>query len=70
MKVVSQKNLGEFPHEHTTSAREHLIASPSSWVWYKEQIGIWSNNSFTASGLLEQINTTKDTSDYLWYTVR
>ncbi|XXG71673.1 hypothetical protein AAC387_Pa07g0942 [Persea americana] len=68
-KVVSQKNLGEFPHQHTTSAREHLISSSLSWFWYKEQVGIWSNNSFTASGLLEQINTTKDTSDYLWYTI-
>ncbi|KAK4361057.1 hypothetical protein RND71_020009 [Anisodus tanguticus] len=38
------------------------------WGWYKEKVGIGNNNSFAASHLLEQINTTKDTSDFLWYT--
>ncbi|KAF5182532.1 Beta-galactosidase [Thalictrum thalictroides] len=44
------------------------LPSTSTWGWYKEQIGVQSEYSFTSSSLLEQINTTKDTSDFLWYT--
>ncbi|KAK9936284.1 hypothetical protein M0R45_013133 [Rubus argutus] len=61
-KVVSQRTLGESLFASTT-------LEPSSWGWYKERIGIWSNSSFSNSGLLEQISTTKDTSDFLWYTI-
>ncbi|KAK5792093.1 hypothetical protein PVK06_033207 [Gossypium arboreum] len=61
-KVVSQRILA-----HTTTANK-LILSATSWSWYMEKPGVWGNNSFTESLLLEQINTTKDTSDYLWYT--
>ncbi|TYG97251.1 hypothetical protein ES288_A10G024100v1 [Gossypium darwinii] len=61
-KVVSQRILA-----HTTTANK-LILSATSWSWYMEKPGVWGNNSFTESRLLEQINTTKDTSDYLWYT--
>ncbi|XP_058085526.1 beta-galactosidase 6-like isoform X2 [Magnolia sinica] len=66
-KVVSQRSLGDFSHRQTSSVKETILAT-SKWGWYKEQVGIWSNNSFTSSGLLEQINTTRDVSDYLWYT--
>ncbi|KAH6829037.1 beta-galactosidase 8 [Perilla frutescens var. hirtella] len=45
-----------------------LSISSSNLNWYKEKVGVWGNSSFKASGLLEQINTTKDTSDFLWYT--
>ncbi|OVA13906.1 D-galactoside/L-rhamnose binding SUEL lectin domain [Macleaya cordata] len=38
----------------------------SKWDWYKG-VGVWGENSFTSSSLLEQINTTRDTSDFLWY---
>ncbi|KAK6124416.1 hypothetical protein DH2020_041836 [Rehmannia glutinosa] len=65
-KVVSQITLGDDYSWNTTMHGSSL--SSSSWSWYKEKVGIWSNNSFEASGLLEQINTTKDTSDFLWYT--
>ncbi|KAF8370157.1 hypothetical protein HHK36_031788 [Tetracentron sinense] len=66
-KVVSQRSLGDLSYAHPTTMRESLLG-PSAWGWYKEKVGIWSDNSFTGSSLLEQINTTKDTSDYLWYT--
>ncbi|XP_020259719.1 beta-galactosidase 8 isoform X2 [Asparagus officinalis] len=39
----------------------------SSWSFVNEPVGISKNNAFTKSGLLEQINTTADASDYLWY---
>ncbi|GMY37244.1 beta-galactosidase 8-like [Fagus crenata] len=66
-KVVAQRNLQVISSTYASSVNE-LFLAPSAWSWYKEKVGIWSNNSFVESGLLEQINTTKDTSDYLWYT--
>ncbi|XP_038689515.1 beta-galactosidase 6-like isoform X2 [Tripterygium wilfordii] len=66
-KVVTQRHLGDAMHAHAANVNELLLAPPA-WSWYKEGVGIWGNNSFTKPGLVEQINTTKDTSDYLWYT--
>lgn len=42
----------------------------SGWIWIPEPVGISSENAFTKPGLLEQINTTADQSDYLWYSLR
>ena len=39
-----------------------------SWESYNEDISSSDDNSFTADGLLEQINVTRDATDYLWYT--
>ncbi|GMI93389.1 beta-galactosidase 8 [Hibiscus trionum] len=61
-KVVSQRNFAY------TTTDDKLALSATSWSWYIEKPGVWGSNSFTESRLLEQINTTKDTSDYLWYT--
>ncbi|XP_034698221.1 beta-galactosidase 8-like isoform X2 [Vitis riparia] len=66
-KVVSQRNLHGVSFSGTTSVNEFSLAS-SAWSWYKEEVGVSSNHSFIKPGLLEQINTTKDNSDYLWYT--
>ncbi|KAM7272445.1 hypothetical protein ACFE04_027108 [Oxalis oulophora] len=39
-----------------------------SWSTYEEDISSLADNSrITASGLLEQISLTRDTTDYLWY---
>ncbi|KAM1108418.1 hypothetical protein PS1_005026 [Malus domestica] len=67
-KVVSQRNIGHSPFALTPGVHDFIL-EPASWSWYKERVGTWSNNSFTDSGLLEQISTTKDVSDYLWYTI-
>lgn len=42
----------------------------SGWSWIHEPVGISSDKAFTKPGLLEQINTTADQSDYLWYSLR
>jgi hypothetical protein len=42
----------------------------NNWVSYKEPVGAWGDNNFTAEGILEHLNVTKDTSDYLWYITR
>ncbi|KAK2965832.1 hypothetical protein RJ640_001804, partial [Escallonia rubra] len=64
VEVVSQRTAGDVALARSTSMSEFVIG----WSWYKEEVGVWSNNSFVASSLLEQINTTKDISDFLWYT--
>ncbi|XP_059455909.1 beta-galactosidase 1 [Corylus avellana] len=38
-----------------------------SWQAYNEETASYDERSFTTVGLLEQINTTRDASDYLWY---
>ncbi|KAL7098178.1 hypothetical protein ACP275_09G001000 [Erythranthe tilingii] len=38
------------------------------WQVFKERAGIWDTADFTKNGLVDHINTTKDTTDYLWYT--
>ncbi|KAL5986890.1 hypothetical protein ACLOJK_015224 [Asimina triloba] len=68
-KVVAQRSMKDYTHEQTSNMEEDTLTR-SSWGWYKEQVGIWSNNSFTSPSLLEQINTTKDVSDFLWYALR
>ncbi|KAI3765116.1 hypothetical protein L2E82_15142 [Cichorium intybus] len=64
-KVVAQKSVGD-----ATFVENEFSLSNSNWSWYVEKVGVWSNDSFSATTLLEQINTTKDTSDFLWYTTR
>ena len=43
--------------------------SESEWKFFTEPIGS-INSTFKNVGLLEQINTTADSSDYLWYSIR
>lgn len=38
-----------------------------SWESYNEDAASHEDDTFTVVGLLEQINTTRDVSDYLWY---
>ncbi|KAG9447906.1 hypothetical protein H6P81_014034 [Aristolochia fimbriata] len=40
------------------------------WMTLQEPVGEWGRSNFTASGLLEHLNVTKDTSDYLWCITR
>lgn len=68
-KVASQIALDDESFTRNITMDESSLSS-APWSWYKEKVGVWGNSSFEASGLLEQINTTKDTSDFLWYTIR
>lgn len=40
------------------------------WTSFKEPVGQWDGLNFSADGILEHLNVTKDTSDYLWYILR
>lgn len=37
------------------------------WQSYNEETASYEDNSFTVVGLREQVNTTRDNTDYLWY---
>lgn len=42
-----------------------------SWETFNEDIASSDNDArITVGGLLEQLNVTRDASDYLWYTTR
>ncbi|PKA57292.1 Beta-galactosidase 2 [Apostasia shenzhenica] len=38
-----------------------------SWQSYNDDTNFYDDKSFTTVGLLEQLNVTRDTTDYLWY---
>lgn len=43
------------------------VGRPLAWQSYNDETTSYADNTFTTVGLLEQINTTRDVSDYLWY---
>ncbi|KAG0456769.1 hypothetical protein HPP92_024557 [Vanilla planifolia] len=52
------------------TSQMQMLASNTELMWerYDEEVASLSDNSMlTTIGLLEQINVTRDTSDYLWY---
>ncbi|ESW04192.1 hypothetical protein PHAVU_011G074300 [Phaseolus vulgaris] len=66
-KISSVSMISSFT---TESLKEEISSSDNSssgWSWISEPIGISKADSFSKFGLVEQINTTADTSDYLWY---
>ncbi|KNA18058.1 hypothetical protein SOVF_073980 [Spinacia oleracea] len=48
---------------------EQVISSATRWEVLDEMIPNFSDTSLKADSLLEQMNVTKDESDYLWYTL-
>ncbi|OVA19360.1 D-galactoside/L-rhamnose binding SUEL lectin domain [Macleaya cordata] len=40
------------------------------WYVFMENAGVWGEADFATNGFVDHINTTKDTTDYLWYTTR
>lgn len=65
MEQVSMESL----HPVGTSSGDRGKISVN-WSWHKEDVAIWGENEFSAHGLLEQLSTVLDKSDYLWYTTR
>ena len=48
----------------------NVFDSVSSWKEFKDVIVSFEDASLKSNELLEHTNTTKDKSDYLWYTIR
>ncbi|KAJ4969156.1 hypothetical protein NE237_015857 [Protea cynaroides] len=69
-KANSQVVSPEFKHLPSKDIMDSLDTFQSGWSWVNEPVGISSSNPLIKSGLLEQINTTADSSDYLWYSLR
>lgn len=60
--------------ESSTVASDGSFITPelavAGWSYAIEPVGITKDNALTKAGLLDQINTTADASDFLWYSTR
>lgn len=58
--------------EYSTRTREAALRLNSREIWeeYDEIIAAFDDTLIRSNLLQEQMNTTKDASDYLWYTTR
>lgn len=70
-KVGSQSSVVEMV---TTELKSSGISPTkdvkvSKWEVFVEKAGVWGDADFTHKGFVDHINTTKDTTDYLWYTI-
>ncbi|VAI07608.1 unnamed protein product [Triticum turgidum subsp. durum] len=63
---TQMRNLGFRTQASYGSSVETELAS-STWSYAVEPVGITKENAMTKPGLMEQINTTADASDFLWY---
>ncbi|KAK2424753.1 beta-galactosidase [Trifolium repens] len=68
-KINSASAISSFVTEPSKEDTGSLETSSSKWSWISEPVGISKVGSFSKTGLLEQINTTADRSDYLWYSL-
>jgi hypothetical protein len=50
--------------------RGEVLDAADVWQEFTEAIPNFDSTSKRSKTLLEQMNTTKDSSDYLWYTFR
>lgn len=55
---------------HPTAQSPKRDIKPLQWEVFKERAGVWGVADFTIKGFVDHINTTKDSTDYLWYTTR
>nr|AYP70923.1 beta-galactosidase 3 [Actinidia deliciosa] len=69
-KINSVAIIPKFIRQSSEDDVDASEAFLSGWSWFNEPVGISSNNAFMKLGLFEQINTTADQSDYLWYSLR
>lgn len=54
-------------HGHVSDAN---AGTGLSWQSLVEPVGTWRSGNIFSNSLLEQLNLTKDTTDYLWYSTR
>ncbi|KAI6669370.1 hypothetical protein NL676_004255 [Syzygium grande] len=68
-KINSMSMIPTFVHESLSEVVDSSSTVNADWSWVNEPVGISKDDSFMKLGLLEQINTTADKSDYLWYSL-
>lgn len=64
-KVTSQTALVEMVPDNL---QQKDGSKALKWEVFVEKAGIWGEPDFMKNGFVDHINTTKDTTDYLWYT--
>lgn len=69
-QINSATTIPKFVRQSSSNAVDAAGGFLDGWSWFNEPVGISSSNAVTKPGLLEQINTTADESDYLWYSLR
>jgi hypothetical protein len=55
---------GAIVHGHVSDGN---TGTGLSWQSLVEPVGTWGSGNIISNSLLEQLNLTKDTTDYLWY---
>lgn len=70
--ISFKKFHGQVNAQYTTRSMKpnQKFNSVGKWEGYNEPIPEFDKTSLRANRLLEHMSTTKDTSDYLWYTFR
>ncbi|XP_076884396.1 beta-galactosidase 8-like [Bidens hawaiensis] len=68
-KINSVTTIRRFVATSVNDGLSDSKAISSEWSYVSEPVGISSNDAFNRPGLVEQINTTADQSDYLWYSI-
>lgn len=66
-QINSVATVPKFYSLSLTHSKQATNGFGSGWHWNHEPIGISSPNAFTQPKLLEQLSTTADKTDYLWY---
>ncbi|KAJ8765328.1 hypothetical protein K2173_012025 [Erythroxylum novogranatense] len=69
-KVSSQTSVVEMLPEALQPSVTSSVSGKEAFTWeaYTENVGIWGEVDFVNNELVDHINTTQDTTDYLWYT--
>ncbi|XP_071726460.1 beta-galactosidase 8 [Rutidosis leptorrhynchoides] len=68
-KINSMATIRKFVATNVGNVLSASKAISTEWSYVSEPVGISSSGAFKKPGLLEQINTTADQSDYLWYSI-
>ncbi|KAG8655274.1 hypothetical protein MANES_04G022500v8 [Manihot esculenta] len=68
-KINSMTVIPSFTRQSLVGDVASSKALSSGWSWINEPVGISKKDAFVKPGLFEQINTTADKSDYLWYSL-
>lgn len=74
-KFILVRNIAPIGQVSTQYETRSMVSgekfdSEERWEEYREAIPNFDRTSLRANMLLEHMNTTKDESDYLWYTLR
>ncbi|CAM8885522.1 unnamed protein product [Rhodiola kirilowii] len=71
-KIQSQTSKVEMVPEnlHPSLGSSNSSSEALQWEIFTEKAGMWGKPDIVKHGFVDHINTTKDTTDYLWYITR